>query len=381
MGTLSRYRGFASTILKKVSTTMNVNEFFRQAIALDRRLTNETTEARSFRPMARRRVRMGDGEPLQLDAATHARLCSVLRFPPGLEDRLPEQLGNAVWDNLWKNELSKPPQDRQIPDRMRLSIDGDRVCGFRNADFVVISAANVAEALMSLGDSRFDFSSATVRHQQLDHSGFTVRFSFPTVCAKPRADDIVEGGLELVHSATGHCATRVRNFLYRVVCTNGMTTQVCVGDKTVRLRTRSEKQFAHGEMIASLTLVLKEALNQLGCKMNGVVQLAQNHVNAIEHIEQIATKHRLSKKVVEELKQALNQDELDPMGESDPTMFDVVNALSRVATHGRVTTAGSDDWIIRKSVRESLTLVSGTLAASPVHLCPTCRRILSPSNN
>jgi hypothetical protein len=176
-----------------------------------------------------------------------------------------------------------------------------------------------------------------------------VQLIFQQVSSEPRPGDIVSGGIWIRVSPIGLRAPSVEPFLLRLVCANGMVVpeRLCKTD-----RRKNGSDFLQSA---------ERAWRALSEVMRRLPDLAQERVDVETEIATVARDLRLSATLRRALMDALERDELGNHG----TLLDVVNAVSRVATHHDR---------LNDAVRHRLMTAAGLLLQSE-HRCPTCRRI------
>jgi hypothetical protein len=179
-----------------------------------------------------------------------------------------------------------------------------------------------------------------------------VQLIFQQVSSEPRPGDIVAGGILVRVSPIGLRAPTVDPFLLRLVCSNGMVVPERLCTKTNGDRRKNGSDFLQSAERAWRTL--SEVMRRL-------LDLAQERVDVEAEVVTIARDLRLSTALRRALLNALERDELGNHG----TLLDVVNAVSRVATHHDR---------LNDAVRHRLMRAAGLLLQGE-HRCPTCRRI------
>jgi len=323
------------------------------------------------------------GELIQIDSRDYtwsALAAKQIRHRCGILGRLEKNLPSEVVQTLWQarvqHETKQPQESRCLPGQLKVSILDGRVVGFVDAGLVTLSNAQVVEAIEE-ATSQLPLHKAEVTLSgdiQAAAWQLKVIFPFQSVEIESQPGDIIRGGLIIKHSAAGLHGTQVRNFLHRLVCSNGSTVPICADNKQLRIRRRREDQFADQDVIEKLRLVVGQGVRELDAKLKAVAGLAEKKANAVEVLKQIALKYRVRKTVRDRLLSALQEDEFGPVDESTTTMFDVWNAVTRVTSHDTKN-------LLRDGIRDRLNLFTGVYSQQSIHTCPTCNRILEPSRN
>jgi hypothetical protein len=181
-----------------------------------------------------------------------------------------------------------------------------------------------------------------------------------------RPGDIVQSGLHIAHEPFGNQATQIESFVYRLVCTNGLTRRFCRGEGIERTR----------RLPAS-------APNSRALQMDQIRRLARRNWDGLQ--EQLEALRAISERpasVKDLLKQWLRNARItaEPMFDrlvsaweeegGENTFYGAINALTRVATHH------SD---LSERQRRTLASLAGMLAFSERHICERCFSILAGS--
>lgn len=290
-----------------------------------------------------------------------------------LEKKLPDEVVQTLWKARVQYESSQSGDKRCLPPLLNAYLSAGQVVGFANAELVTLSNRQVIEAIEA-GTSQLSMKEATATLSgDTLAAAWELNVVFPFVRVQPRKGDFVLGGLTIKHSPAGLNGTQVLNYLYRLTCRNGSTVPICTGSKRLRIRRLREQQFADQEVIDRLGQVIAQGADEIDKMLTAVANLDSQKVDPIETLNQIALKHRVSNSVRNRLLEALSRDEAGPVARDRASMYDVWNAVTRVATHDRD--------LLTDSVQERLSVFSGAYSQQSIHTCPTCRRILEPSKN
>jgi hypothetical protein len=292
-------------------------------------------------------------------------------IPIGLSERLACDTWNAVVNECWqdstKQELHAAQAERKsAAPSVKLLILGGCVAGVADGTLPRISNAPVIDCVRSYLLNA-GLTDATVRGCHIQRGGaFELNVSFGSICAEPRVGDIVEGGFSLTHSPIGDRATQLVIMLYRLACENGAMVPVCNGTKRGRTRRSSGQPTSADAVLAQITLLLDEATRQMPQKLEQLKTLAKANVacDAATELQTIAQRRRLNRQVTAELVKALDHDEGGPAGN---TRYDVLQALSRVATHGNLS----------PRLHHELSRYAGVYSQGDhFRRCPFCRSII-----
>jgi Domain of unknown function (DUF932) len=179
-----------------------------------------------------------------------------------------------------------------------------------------------------------------------------------------RPGDIVQAGLRIVHERFGNKATLIESFIYRLVCTNGMTRRQCSGEGFARTR--------------RLPVTLA---NSRELQMGQLRRLASHNWDGLQaQLETLRDTSERPARVRELLTQWLRNVRISPDTMLDRlltaweeegrenTFYGAVNALTRVATHHHD---------LSERQRHVLGSLAGILAFSANHLCERCFSVLA----
>jgi hypothetical protein len=186
----------------------------------------------------------------------------------------------------------------------------------------------------------------------------------PSKAITVRTGDIVQSGLHIVHERFGDQATLIEAFVYRLICSNGMTRRECAGDHQSRTR-RLPVDFPNSwelqmEQIRRLT---QQTWNGLQGQLSALQATSTRPARVEELLTRWLQRARISANTMMPRLLAAWREE----GEEN-TQFGAVNALTRVATHDRQ---------LSERQRRVLASLAGLLAFSHVHICERCFSVLT----
>ena len=176
--------------------------------------------------------------------------------------------------------------------------------------------------------------------------------------AEPRPEDVLHGGITIRHSQVGQWPTVVLAYVHRLVCSNDLTQRVCLHGKPGRVR-RAKAGNSPEPMLEAIRLQVGHAWEQIQDRLDGMHQLLERRYEADGLPEGLRRRWSIKRSLADQIAEELGSDEL----ERTYTEYDLVNALSRVATH-------SDSLAPR--YRRQLSLAAGTLAQRHIRQCPIC---------
>jgi hypothetical protein len=200
----------------------------------------------------------------------------------------------------------------------------------------------------------------------MDAERMDVELVSPAKGIMVRQGDVVQSGLHIVHHRFGSQATLIEAFIYRLVCSNGLTRRECVGDRQPRTRklrlnlpNNREKQM---NQIRRLT---RQTWNGLQAQLDALKATSERSADVRQLLIRWLQRARISENTMLPRLLAAWEEE---GGEN--THYGAVNALSRVATHNHD---------LSRRQRRMLASLAGVLAFADVHLCPRCLSVLGGS--
>jgi len=239
-------------------------------------------------------------------------------------------------------------------------LDGTLVKGVVDPDLALLEGSEVLEAALSVCPEEIDEGRFEVEDVCFN-GDLHVSFTSPQLQTSPRVGDVVQAGLHVGHSDTAEFATRICSYLLRLACENGMVVPVCQ-HTSIETASRIRRASAGNRALTLQRIedMAATAWQELPAKMKAVEILARERAhNSADLVRSIGVKLRFPDRLVTELIDALDDDELPRSG----TLWDVVGAFSRVGTHS--------DRLSRQT-RLYLQETSGQLIQERVDLCPRC---------
>jgi hypothetical protein len=187
----------------------------------------------------------------------------------------------------------------------------------------------------------------------------------PSQAIMVRRGDVVQSGLHIVHHRFGNQATLVEAFIYRLVCSNGMTRRECVSGRDHPARTRKlpvtfpNNRELQMEQVRRLT---RQTWGGLRAQLDALRSTSERPAIVEELLTRWLQRARMSARTMMARLLAAWREE----GGED-TYYGAVNALTRVATH---------HLDLSERQRRMLASLAGLLAFSDVHICPRCFSVL-----
>jgi hypothetical protein len=190
----------------------------------------------------------------------------------------------------------------------------------------------------------------------------------PSRAITVRRGDIVQSGLHIVHHRFGDQATLIEAFIYRLVCSNGMTRRECVNGGPARTR-KLRVGFPNNRELQmnQVRRLTRQTWNTLGTQLNALRSTSERPAHVEELLTQWLQRARMSARTMMARLLAAWREE-----GSEDTYYGAVNALTRVATH---------HLDLSNRQRRMLASLAGLLAFSEVHICPRCFSVLGGSSD
>ena len=288
--------------------------------------------------------------------------CQYLDLPADLLPQLEKSLGNLVL----KCVKAAGRRGKGASKDVRLTCDEDgRVLALTPSTLVCLSNDEVAQLIEQTIPA--DIMSETLCARLiLAPTAFELDLYTQHSPAEPRPGDVLYGGVSIRHSQAGWFPTVVLGYIHRLVCTNGMTQRVCLAGKLARTR-RANAEDKKGRVLKAMRDQIAGAFAQLQQRLEGIERLTEQRLNVNELPEPLRRRWSINRSVATEIAAALRNDELG----RTYTEYDLVNALSRVATHSQQ---------LAPRYRRHLALAAGMFAQRHIHQCPQCGTWLSGEN-
>ncbi len=318
------------------------------------------TEATELDDDGRLRI---DGETFTLGSDARKVIANRANIPTEFFAHARPKIQKFLFDQLYLDAVRNAIQARKLHHRTGLIVqDGECCVGIVDPRLACLAGDDVLNATLEAKPGDIDEAQLEVPHFSLNGE---VRVSIvsQSLATVARVGDIVYAGIDIRHSDSGAFATQIESYLYRKVCSNGMLMKVCRHTDAVPLRLRRAAVHHPDRMLQRIQAMAKSAWGELGAKMEAVRLLADERLdNRAALIRSVGERLRFPKKLINDILQALEEDETGPSG----TLWDIVGAISRVGTHSNR---------LSVATRRFLQELSGDLVAERVERCPTCGRL------
>lgn len=277
-----------------------------------------------------------------------------LDLPP---DLLP-QLGKGLGGLVVKLIQNAGRRAGNAPKDVRFSCDeqGSVVAASRG-DVAHLANREVIAAVREAWPSSISSETLSVC-LQLSGTDFELTCHTSCLVAEPQPGDILRGGITIRHSQVGTTPTVILSYIHRLACSNGMTQRVCLQDKPSRTK-RCQANSSSEHTIEAIRQQVKQAWAQLDERLVGMKNLLDHRMEAHGLPDDLRRRWSINRAVAAEVAAAMQQDELG----RTYTEYDLINALSRVATHSRR---------LAPRYRRHLSLAAGMFAQHHVHHCEKC---------
>jgi len=291
-----------------------------------------------------------NGERFFVTETARRMLAEGLGMPAAFVLQLPLQLQVSLFNFVINRTVARAPNK---PPVVRFAVRGDMVVAAAiNPKSLTTSLSSALTKIFEVIPEEWTEMEPMVHRWCWSPQKAEVQLIFQQVSSEPRPGDIVSGGIWIRVSPIGLRAPSVEPFLLRLICANGMVVPERLCTKTNGDRRKNGSDFLQSAERA--WRILSEVMRRLP-------DLAQERVDVEAEVVTIARDLRLSTALRRALLNALERDELGNHG----TLLDVINAVSRVATHHDR---------LNDAVRHRLMRAAGLLLQGE-HRCPTCRRI------
>jgi hypothetical protein len=290
-----------------------------------------------------------EGEHYALDAATRSRLWDACGAPVRYwQNHTPAFQAMGFAAHAARGDFGAAPV-LVIRNRELVTIARGELLSLPNSD--VIRAVQDA-----LGN---DSESLSVAQIGGDPDCLDVELVSASQAISVRTGDIVQSGLHIMHRRFSDEATLVEAFVYRLVCSNGMTRRECSGLRTRKLPIDFPNNRAL--QINQIRRLTQETWKGLRVQREALRATSERRVHVEELLTRWIHRARISPRLMARVLAAWQAEG------SEETHYGAVNALTRVATH---------DLSLSLRQRRVLASLAGLLAFSEVHICPRCFSVL-----
>ncbi len=244
----------------------------------------------------------------------------------------------------------------------KLVVRNDQIITLLKDDLLALSNASVLTAVKdALGR---DVDELLIRKIDLDYDHLELILVSPSKAITVRPGDVVQSGLRITHHRFGGPATLIEAFIYRLVCSNGMTRRECVGEGGSRTRKLPVGDpNSHELQMSQIYRLTQQNWNNLQAQLDAFKATRERPAHVEELLGRWLQRGRLSPRLLlGRLMHAWREEG------SENTVYGAVNALTRVATH---------DAGVSSRQRRALAVLGGLLAFSQTHICERCFSILA----
>ena len=321
-----------------------------------------------------------------LDVPTHyfAVLCRAVNAPHAYLRRLGEPYTSYLLAHHFKRgeHLKSLEQQKVLGKHHRhagnvtLLARGHDFVGFARPDLQTLSGADVLDQVHQATRAHLKDScdNLIVRHFHMDPTSFELTVSTPAIKHEVKLGDIIEGGLQVVHSHASSQSTRIESYIHRLACSNGAIRRECLNTRkggTARIRRREANRL--DSVSASLKAIHKHtsrALMGLSRKLEAVSDLRETKLDRKQGVAQFIeaqlrqSPRLFSRRLVQGVINAWQQES------EESTAYGAWNALTATATH-------APDSQLRPTVRRALLHLSGVIATRSEHVCPKCYQMVA----
>jgi hypothetical protein len=184
-----------------------------------------------------------------------------------------------------------------------------------------------------------------------------------------RPGDVVKAGIEIIHERYGVTATQIQSFIYRLVCSNGMTRKECVSNEGIARTRRLPVTLTSARelQVEQIRRLVGQTLQGLEPQLMEIRATSERPANVEELLLRWLQRARIApRNMMPRLLAAWRVEG------SETTHYGAVNALTRVGTH---------DQELSDRQRRVLASLGGLLAFSNVHICPRCFSVLGTASD
>lgn len=244
--------------------------------------------------------------------------------------------------------------------------DDSSVVSINESKLALLSSEEILELVLEHTPEKFDVTELRVPKFELNGTTH-ITIVAPRISSELRPGDIVQGGIDIYHSETGLFGTRIESYLLRLVCRNGLVVRICTRHSEFPTRIRRA-----GEKNRELTRhrigqMARVAWDEVDAKLSSLNQLARDRVKDVSGLVRSTGENlRFPARLIDTIIAAISQDEVEPSN----TVYDVVNAISRVGTH---------DDSLSPVRRRYLQELAGELIVQRLERCPTCGDVVRPN--
>lgn len=297
------------------------------------------------------KFRMLDMNTVEVNGSTHGitaggveSLLDVLDIPKPYAKKCPDDFFLQTV-NFWASERKDT--------YWSLLAEGDNVRAFMKPEYPYIPTYDIwTEVTNALGDG-FTVQSKIVKDDVVEVVALSDKYDTKVV------DSVVQGGMKFIFSDSWSVFPSFDTYLYRLICSNGMTSPV----RGNKLRVSGKSR---GEIISVSKEFISKSVLQIPDMIAGLQMLADDEVtNVASTIRRICLENRLPNKIYTILMEwSDRQDFLATIpNHRVQTMHDIINLITYVASHHRD---------ITEDHRDHLFNIGGSAALHHTTRCTSC---------
>lgn len=258
--------------------------------------------------------------------------------------------------------------DQRTPRHLRINLNKEsHVIGFDDPKLFRISPIKLMDTIVSSLPKNLSAEKVTVARADISTSLLRISCFSPEIVTEPRPNDIINGGIDIIHHISGNAGTQINCYLRRLICRNGATTHICNDNKQLRVRRLNHGHFDESDMLKQIYDRLAEAWSQIDEKLAAIKALTEKKRISLEFLQQERTRLSLNNRMLAAIRNVIDQDELGPTN----TAYDIFNAISRVATHHQNLTFRQ---------QRTLSGLAGEFSQQDIHKCDKCGSWLTNLN-
>jgi len=258
----------------------------------------------------------------------------------------------------------------QNPDQeLELAFDREAVLyDIRHPGEPRFSSSEVLQAVMDSVPQDVDARSFPARWDSLSPVRLHCTIVSSHVEREVRPGDCISAGLRIIHPGSDTFLPKVRFYLERLVCSNGLTITQSTDHLQMLRRQLGERELPPPLLKEKLRSALSQAWQAADIPLRVMQELQDEPVAApLEAIDALAERLRFSDEVRHQIRESYREDELGP----NSTRLGVLNAFTRTITHGGISPGN----------RIRLERAAERIFQAGANRCPACRAFFTNSHS
>ena len=240
-----------------------------------------------------------------------------------------------------------------------LVMKDDSLLSIRPADEVSFKPSQILEAVRASVPNDVDLDCFPGKYESLSPCNLNCSIIANCVQEEVREGDIVCAGLEIIYPVYNSVLPDVSRRIERLVCRNGMRATEYKNPLRDLYKQLAEYSYPEVIILRELTHCFRRAWDESRILLRGVSSLQEQPVqDPVGALGNMARRMRLDRNASRRLLQSYYEDEL---GEN-PTRFGILNAVTRLMTHGGVSPGN----------RQRLESIAQRLLQAGSNQCPAC---------